>query len=301
METKSFFGENGLTSTSANHYCNLAKEVVRKYQNILANTRFYTTTVKVIGEEKENIISLGCTEQRLEYIKNAIARIAGLNSLTAFFREAMKEKERLNVEANNWKDKEAHADYDRRYAELEAEKPTSPVYLSTEDIIKTWTVGEQEKYLSLEAEAAVYGKYIHEDGALSKARVDMLNKMENPTSVEANGRDTLIYDYAFTVDESDIDKMFFELQAHHRTVQAELNGMKKRIEDIAVADMNKKDDEYRLAYQKWSDKKAEMERELQMLVQNENAKRMELREEVKNLKIVVPNRLQEVFDFLKSL
>lgn len=298
MEKKAFFCPDGLTSTSANHYANLAKEAGRAKANYLANVQFYSEGVSVIGTEDGGIIRDGSKPDDLPKILRTIDEIAQLNSLIAFFREAIKEKERLGNEAANWRDEQARADFDERYKTCK--KPVKGVYLTEDGVKSCWSVGEQEKYLSLEAEAAALGKYIHEDGCISKARVALMDKVMNPKSVNVAGRDTIIYDYIPTVEPDDVDKMFFRLQARHRAVQAELNGMKKRIEDAIAADKLRVDEEYRNALAKWNAEEQAYDREQQQIVAAESIERQRLQQEVAALKIVVPNRLKNVFEMLKE-
>ena len=301
MDTKSFFGENGLTSTSANHYAVLAKEMTRKIKERLDSVRFFDTKMRIIGDDKAGIIARGFTSDSFDYIRNGLDLISKCNSLIAFFREAISEKERLIKEASAWEDTEKRADLDARITEHQKLKPVRGAYLSTEDVIKSWSVGEQEKYLSLEAEASVYGKFIHEDGRLSKARTDLMKIIDNPTVVKESGRDTVIYDYVPSVPQDLVDDLFFELQTHYREVQAELNGMKKRIDDTIREHALKVDDEFRKALAKWSAENKALSSELEIIIADENLRRKEMNKDVQALKIVVPNRLQKVFKDLQEL
>lgn len=301
METRSFFGKEGLTSTSANHYANLAKEMVRKTKAWLASIKFYSTSISIIGSNESGMISEGNTFKDFEDIKTGLAAIANLNSLIAFFREAIKEKENLAKEASAWEDTGVRKALDLQYIALNADKPVRADYLTEEQVIKSWSIGEQEKYLSLEAEAAVLGKYIHEQGELSNARIDLMHKLTHPISVNENGRDTIIYKYTPTVLQSEVDELFFELQAKHRKLQAELNGMKKTIEDTIVKHNTEVDNNYRIALQQWNVKKAELDRQMTEVIEAEAAKRRELALEVQALKIVVPNRLSDIFQSLKDM
>lgn len=298
MEKKSFFGQEGLTSTSANHFANLAKEAGRAKAKFLANVQFYSEAVSVIGTEDGGIIREGNKPFDLPKIEQTIGEIAQLNSLIAFFREAIKEKERLGNEAANWKDEQARSDFEARYKNCK--KPLKGVYLTEDGVKSGWSVGEQEKYLSLEAEAAALGKYIHEDGCISKARVDLMEKQMNPKSVNVAGRDTIIYDYIPTVDADEVDKMFFRLQARHREVQAELNGMKKRIQDALDENKLQVDEEYRAALAKWNAEEQSFDREQQQIIASETIERQRRQQEVASLKIVVPNRLKDVYEMLKE-
>lgn len=297
METKAFFGEVGLTATSANHIANLAKEANRTNMNYLNSVQFYSSSISVIGGES-GVIREGTKSDALPYIEQVVADVAKLNSLVAFFREAIKEKDRLASEAKAWEDEAARDEFTKKRAELTVRKPRRAEYVTEDDVKRGWSVGEQERYLSLEAEAAAYGKAIHEDGCLSRARVGLIEKSTNPKSVEVNGRDTIIYSYAPTANSFEVDDMFFRLQSKQRSVQAELNGMKKRIQDAIDEDRRVKDEEFALALAKWNSEVKALEGEWNEFLEDESRSRVNRMKAVESLKIVVPNRLKDVYESL---
>ena len=301
MKTKSFFGPAGLTSTSANHYCNLAKEISRNYTNYLENVRFYTTTIRVIGDSGEDNIHIGMKPSEVKNIPEHIKTLTNLYSLIAFFREAIKERDRLIKEANNYTEQDAHAELDKEYMALMTSKPMKSAYLTAEEVVQSWSIGEQEKYLSLETAAATIGKYIHEDGAISKARRALIDVQNNTAKVNENGRDTIIYKYIPSVEQEDVDNMYFDLQTQQREMQAELNGMKKKIQDTIETNVTQVDEEYRLAKIKWDADMDAWSRKQAMVEQNDTKKRHELMEEVQALKIVVPKRLQAIYEVLQNV
>ena len=301
MKTKSFFGPVGLTSTSANHYCNLAKEISRNYTNYLENVQFYTTTVRVIGDSGEDNIRIGMKPSEVENIPEHIKTLSNLYSLIAFFREAIKERDRLIKESQEYTDPDAHAVLDKEYMDIMTSKPKKAPYITAEEIIQGWSVGEQEKYLSLETAAATIGKYIHEDGAISKARRALIDKQSNTVKVNESGRDTIIYKYIPSVEQRDVDDMYFDLQVQQREMQAELNGMKKKIQDAIDTNTAQVDEEYRLAKIKWDADMDAWSRKQAMVEENDTKKRHELFEEVQALKIVVPKRLQAIFEALQNV
>lgn len=300
MDTKAFFGEQGLSSTSANYYANLAKEVARRILNTLANVRFYSSTMSIIGENGEKVFSRGWDKQKVNSLENSLSLLTQLHSLIAFFREAIKEKERLGEEAKNYLDVDLRKLHQEKQIEFSAHKPVRDPYLTEEDVVKTWTIGEQEKYLSLQTEAAVYGKFVHEDGFLSNARQDMMRILENPVSMTEKGRDTVIYTYEPTVDTEIVDSLYFTLQAHQRQVQAELNGMKKRIQDTLEANRIEVDEKYLCELQRYNAEMDELGSFMSEITEKESQQRKKLAQEVQNLKIVVPNRLKAVFDSLQE-
>ena len=302
METKSFFGANGLTSTSANHYANLAREKVRKIKSELDSIAFYDTDIRIISDGTSAPVSFGVRDKNaFESIRKHLMDIACYNSLVAFFMEAIKEKERLTNEAKNWEDEMRRSEYNTRKEAHDNGKPKRCEYITAEDVIKSWSVGEQEKYLSLEAQASVYGKFIHSDGKLSEAREKLMEVINNPHSVKENGRDTIIYSFTPTVDLDDVDKFFFELQSKYREIQAELNGMKKRIDDAVRQHALDTDNDFRTRQAEWRNDNRVLDLELEGIMADEAVTRKIMLDEVLALKIVVPNRLQEVFKSLQKL
>ena len=299
METKPFFGESGLTSTSANHFANLAKEVNRQNENYLANVQFFTTAMSIIGSNESGITHEGNKTEELPVIERTIANIAALYSLSAFFREAIAEKERLMKEAENWVDARVREEFDAKVAELKSRKPVRANYITEEDVVRSWSIGELERYYSLETEAAWLGKFVHENGMISQARIALMQVMSKPKTVKENGRDTIIYTYTPTADALQVDEMFFRLQKKQREVQAELNGMKKRIEDAIRENKIKVDEEYGIALSKWNMEKHLLDDEYQEFLEDESRSRTNRIKAVEDLKIVVPNRLKEVYESLK--
>ena len=296
MQTKAFFGTEGLTSTSANHIANLAKEANREHQNYLASIQFYSERIGIIGTPERVLAQEGVNLEGLSKIKTAIESIAENNALIAFIREAIKEKERLEKEAKSWKNEVAREALELRRKENVS--PSQPVHVTEEDMFARLSIGQVEHYLTLEAQCSVIGKYIHEGGALSNARIDAMQKVTHPRTVKENGRDTIVTEYELTVSTDNIDSVYFDFQALHRSYQSELNGMKKAMLDDAQAINLKMDEDYRFARTQYLHVNAELDREEQKIEMDEREKRQELLREVQNLKIVIPNRLKGAYTAL---
>ena len=300
IKTLNFFGEHGITSTSANHVANLAKEAVRNVHEQLASTRFYTETVSLLTGGNEAVVSKGMNVDAVENLPDLVNQITEANSLIAYLREAIKEKERKMKEATEYLNNEGRKNLEDDLRNHDSTRPVKAAYPTEEQIKQTWSIGEQEKYLSLEAEAAALGKFIHEDGHMSHARIELMNVVHNPSKVDFNGKDTMIHNFTPTVDIVTVDKVFNTLQVRYRTVQAELNGMKKRIQDTIDAEKLRIDQEYAKARREWEAQRRDLERWRDRIYDDEEIHRDELLKEVQSLKIVIPNRLRRIFDALTN-
>lgn len=91
---KQFFGDKGLTSTSANHIANLAKEAYERLEAKLNTTSFIRETITVIGSTAETTVKLAQTGL-ITSAPNILKEICEYKSLIAWLREAIIEKENL--------------------------------------------------------------------------------------------------------------------------------------------------------------------------------------------------------------
>ena len=286
-----FFTENGLTSTSANHVANLAKEYVQNIEKDLSNTSFINTSVSIIDSNNDVTISIGKDATFLELIENKLNKISAAKSLIAWLREALKAKEKLQQELNQL------SLYDWIKTEKNETVPVYPErddYITEDDYYASLNIKDRNRYYMLETQAAVYGKYIHPSGAFSKAREELSDKLNKPHEVKEDGRDTIIYNYNPSVEQSKVEDLFFKLQKDYRQVQAQLNGMKHECElalsenRISIDNAYKEElekynqtiNKYNVEYNLWTKKKSQ---------------------EYASLKIAIPDNLKSIYNEVNSL
>lgn len=285
-------GEEGvaLTSTSANHIANLAKEYIQGVETQLNNICFFNVEVALVGSTGKNIIQTGRTSEVLTKLQSMLEGVAQAKSLIAWLREGIKAKENLikdlqNISLEDWCE------------EYEVVKPVAPTYghvLTEVEYYASLPIKERNRYYQLETEAAVLGKYIHPDGHLSDARKELKDKLQHPHEVDGKGRDALIYTYTPTVFIVEVDNVFFELQKKHREIQAQLNAMKYSCEQAISESTNKVNTEYMAASQKY-------QAELKDVLGAFKTWKDEKSQEYSKLKIVIPNSLLGIYNTINSL
>lgn len=285
-------GEEGvaLTSTSANHIANLAKEYIQGVETQLNNVCFFNVEVALVGSTGKNIIQTGRTYEVLTKLQSMLEGVAQAKSLIAWLREGIKAKENLmkdlqNISLEDWCE------------EYEVVKPVAPTYghvLTEVEYYASLPIKERNRYYQLETEAAVLGKYIHPDGHLSDARKELKDKLQHPHEVDGKGRDALIYTYTPTVFIGEVDNVFFELQKKHREIQAQLNAMKYSCEQAINESTNKVNTEYMTASQKY-------QAELKDVLGAFKTWKDEKSQEYSKLKIVIPNSLLGIYNTINSL
>lgn len=313
---KIFFGTEGLTQTSANYVANLAKEKVKALQTKLGGLCFTDTFVSLIGSSESTQSVVGSTTEDLLNVTPMLEKIAKHHELIAWLREAIKAKEEESLAAEKYSvddfaKERGYESVEQMLDEAGLTLPARPIMqpaVTTDELVAQMTLKERNHVYSLEAEAAVIGKYIHptdtslKDGGknLSYAREQLMLKMANPSTTSGSGRDMVVTRYIPSVGIGEVDALFINLQSRHRAIQAELNGIAHsldiRIKEDNLAKQNAYSEElrkYNFATTQRNLKRNEIEAEA-------DKHKAQLAKEVQHLKIVIPNDLREVYEEVTS-
>lgn len=281
---------NGLTSTSANHIANLAKEMIQEMETSLTELSLFSTTVTLIGGAGPNVLNQGSSDSDVEAIIGKLHSIADAKSLIAWLREAIKAHERLLNENSRL----SLADYAKEKGIELKEMPKPEPSLTEDEYFAAKSMDERCRYYSKETLAATLGKAIHPGGAFSDARKGLQEKTQRPHDVEGNGRDTLIYSYTPTVDGKVVEDVYFRLQKQYREAQAQVNAMKadckKAMEESAIASKTA----YTKAMSEWTNSRKLLEAEHSEYIQRKA-------KELAALKIRIPEALHEIYETVSGL
>ena len=279
-----YFGEVGLTSTSANTIANRLKHLYEATESELNAVNFVQTKFGLIGtpEEQYSIAknaNNNCTVaeyiQKLEFITECKAFIA-------FLREAIKAKDNLITEVDDYMSEELE----------KLKRPYCEAGITQEEIIDKMSVKDREHYLFLETRAAVYGKFIHPGNPMDRAIKAIEKALANPRSVEYNGANTIIEVQEPTVSIDTVNGVYNALQNEHRKAESELNGIKHMIEEELKTDGKQKSEAWTEALKKY-------EAERQQLTNRDAEVRDARRKEIQALKIVIPKKFEKLYELVK--
>ena len=284
-----FFGENGLTSTSANFIANQAKEYVESLKEYLSTTNFLDSTIELIGSGKETLSRQGFSSDEVKSIEEVLNTIVSAYSLIAWLREALKAKEDIGKQLREMD----MYDWAKENNITLPEYPENVEKLSESKVIATWSVKDRNRYLTAQTFCSVYGKYIHPDGDFSKARKEFLNKRFNSIEYTECGSNTIIHRYTPTVDQSTIESTFKNLQFKWRENQAIVNSYKHKIDTEIQDDYVKRLAEYRNEYDRVSEELISIRAKYQGYIENKQ-------KEASALKIIIPNDLKAIYNLVKE-
>lgn len=284
-----FFGENGLTSTSANFIANQAKEYVESLKEYLSTTNFLDSTIELIGSGKETLSKKGFSTEEVRKIDGILNSIVLAYSLIAWLREAIKAKENIDkqlraMDINKWA---------RENNITLPEYPKTLGKLTEEEVISKWSVKDRNRYLTAQTFCSVYGKYIHPNGDFSKARKEFLNKKFNSVEYTECGSNTIIHRYTPTVEESVIESTFKNLQFEWREKQAIVNSYKHKVDTTIEDDYTKRIAEYRNECNKITEELDSYRTQYKEYIENKTR-------EASALKIIIPNDLKTIYNIIKE-
>lgn len=282
-----FLASTGITSTSANHLANIAKERIQDLEAELANIELYSTSVELINGERKTLRTGYDKIGRLGMLLEDIARMYSFN---AWVREAIRVKEQLMNKVTQM----SVADYCELKGITYPEYP-KPIEMPTqESILNDMPIKERNEYFTLEAYAATYGKHIHRDGDISKARLQLMQVAKEPAVLKGQGTDAIIYNYEPVVTTSDMDRIFFALQSQYRNYEARLNAIKAEIEDTIKRRTIEARNQESMMQDQYEAKVQQLKIEFSKYV-------VEQRGAIAKLKIVLPDRLRPIYDELNKL
>lgn len=290
-----FFGNEGLTSTSGQYYCNIAKELQEAAAERLNNLKFVDYSIAVIGNDNKQPMVVG--NKDLNFIEVDLQLQSSMFAFCAWVREAIKEKERLQNEIG-WMNLDSWIKQQGITTLSMPVSPDEPEDVEEQDVINSWDINKRTKYLRLETFAAHYGKIIHPNGAYSKARKDAHVAVNNPITKEGSGRDMVLYYSEPSVSIQDIDSKFLEIQNQYREYEKELNQMKAEIKDTvnewtraAYSEYEKLQEEWKVLTKEYQSERLDLSAKFSVWKTNEL-------EKISKLKIVIPDSLKDTFKLI---
>lgn len=290
IETNSvFFGEKGLTSTSAQHIKDMAGHMNENLKEQLNGIRFVMEEVKLLGSQSKEVLVKGWDAAQLEQVENILDTIVQAQALQAWLGEALQVKNMLSQHIQRY-------DFTTWMRDNELELPSTNFVelLSEAEWLNSLDIKTRNRYLTLQTICAVYGQFIHPKMPMDKAKKYLQTRLNEPVEVTGSGRDSLVYYFTPSVDQAKVDEVYYQLQAKHRAAQAEFNKLKHEYEIAA--------DAYKQKYIDANEEILAQRRLLQDRYLNQyNQEHQEMIVRIRGLKIQIPDHLKEIYETVNKL
>lgn len=292
-----YFSNNGLTSTEANFIANLCKELQQSLIAQLNGIKFYQTEITLLGSKDRQTMCYGTDS--IDFIKENLQKSSELNALCAWLREALREKDRQiqyieYFTFDDWLKQQNVVQPDCK------EKPESLTPCTEEEILQTWDVEKLNKYFTLEAFAATFGKYIHPDGVYNNARKDLHSVINNPITKEGVGRDTVLKINSPSINPNSVDTLFFEMQTEHRKYEQELNQLKSELKIEANKITKLREEKLEDDWIEYNNSVENIRNFKEKMQNTYRAWKIKELERISKLKIVIPPSLKDTLETVKK-
>lgn len=290
-KNKVFFGEVGVTSTSATYLCNIARELLKDLEASLNNVSFITEEVSILGSENTVKTKEGYNASELSDLDSKLMEAAELKAFIAWMSEGIKAKELESTRVSRY----TLSDYISDFPE-EAIPEVKNIKEDLEYGIGKLTISDRVKFLYSEAFASSIGMYIHKNGSLKKAYEELLNIAHNKVNVETDAKDSLVLitNKIPSINVADIEKILLKYQNLRREHEKELNSIKSKVKNL--------DYEYEVHLNLEHKSKLEQyKQEMSVLRSKYHAYVLNKMEEIKNLKILIPKELEKIYNYLNMI
>lgn len=284
-KNKVFFSDKeGITSTSAQHLCNIGREYARSTNAQISALYFYNEKVSdLLGSVGAVNLKRGLTTT--DNIEANLLKISKINSFIAWMQEAIRAKnEELDAVKHtllsSWAEERG----------LTINPPKEPTYVVLEDKVALLSIKDRANYYYLQAKAAAIGKAIHPDGPIHKARVEAIEIASKPNTLV----DNKVFSKEISVSMDEIDTLYFKLQKMHRETEASFNALKGSLEQEVTLENASKSATYTKECMEYEAKKKTLDAQFKEWKIQET-------KTISKLKIVIPNDLQYIYEFLSNL
>lgn len=290
-ENKVFFGESGITSTSATYLCNIARELLKDIESSLNNISFITEEVTLFGSENKIRTKEGYNLSELSNLDSKLTKAAQLKAFIAWMSEGIKAKDVESEKLREYTLSDFIKDFPEYVVQRSKDSTLDPNYgLGKLD------VSERVKYLFSEALTSSIGKYIHNNGALRKAYSELLNIAHNKVNITTEAKDSIVVvtNKIPSVDTKEVEKIMLKYQDLRRENEKVLNSLKSKIKSY--------DHEYQM-YLTLEDKAASesYNEKMEVVRSKYNEYVLNKRSEIEKLKIIIPDGLRSIYNDLHTI
>lgn len=288
-----FFGNTGISATSAAYVCNTAKDLIKADEEALASMSFVHREAHLPDFSRSCSLDLGYDEADLMRIQGRLERCVRFKRLMAWLREAIKARDAyydyVAKEISEQKLLEA-------IGQSELVRPKHEGELTEGEYMAKLSRAERTRIYNLQTRAAVFGKAVHENGCMSKARDVLIEAMRHPDEIITGSysSDRMVVTREPSVSLEQVDAVFYEMVKLQREAQKELNSAMHKVNDAVRYENVRRDEAFANAMASYRAARQEQ----RALI--EAWRKRELHR-ISNLKIVIPDSLRGAYDEVQAL
>ncbi len=280
LKTKNpYFNTSGLTSSEANYICERIKERLKPIQDAVSHIPTHTATLD--GERLDKFA-------KIENIDTKLTQIGSLYAISAYLRTAIKEKDdRLNEISQ--KIVEIRQKVEQKVDEIDFKSLEKLKKVTIDDFLKTLPLEDVVNYKESEAKAAHIGKFIHNFDTIREE----ITQKELISFKEVGEKVFKIHNIPL-YELQELQNLQENLLAQHRKYESEVNFYKAKFREFENQSKLQYEQELLRLSQQRQDK-------INQLVIEKTTELTQIKEEIAQFRIVIPNRYKaEIEELLKK-
>lgn len=280
LKTKNpYFNTSGLTSSEANYICERIKERLKPIQDAVSHIPTHTATLD--GERLDKFA-------KIENIDTKLTQIGSLYAISAYLRTAIKEKDdRLNEISQ--KIVEIRQKVEQKVDEIDFKSLEKIKKVTIDDFLKTLPLEDVVNYKESEAKAAHIGKFIHNFDTIREE----ITQKELISFKEVGEKVFKIHNIPL-YELQELQNLQENLLAQHRKYESEVNFYKAKFREFENQSKLQYEQELLRLSQQRQDK-------INQQVIEKTAELTQIKEEIAQFRIVIPNRYKaEIDELLKK-
>lgn len=271
-----YFNVSGITSSEANYICERIKETLKPIQDELSFLETHTSSLD--GEKLDDF-------KRVENIDEKLKHIGELYAISAFFRTAIKEKER-RIKYINDKIREIRYYEDKYLADVDLKELEKIHKVEMDDYLLTLPLADVISYKTAEARASHIGKFIHNFDEIRHK----LTKQEK-ISLKQVGEQVFKIHHTPLYELDELQQTQNQLLAEHRDYENTVNFYKAKFREF--------ENQAQVRYEEELNKRQnERNAILNERVKAKTEQFTAVKAQIANFKIIVPNEFKETIDEL---
>lgn len=273
----------GLTSSEANHFTNIVKEMVKDIDIKSSNMPLYTS--KVIRDNEEYPLD---TNLRVGNWVELLLRKGELYSLSAWLKSGIRLKEKLLDDVEREHHDTSVLESEFKELIVEPKKPDT----SFEAFLTSLSTKERNEYLMNESIASHIGQFVHNFDTVRNS----LDRFQPTTFQKVESGEVLTVKSELLYTKAEMVEGFYTLQKKHRESEKIVNYYKSKHKEWEKSVLDSHSDT--ISEVRNNNKNITLENNLLVSRQIElfNKAKREKKNEISNKKILIPNELQGIFD-----
>ena len=292
-----FFGDGGISMSDANSVAGKAGDIADSVNRLLSQTGSFIKTTDLDGKR----VTLEMPK-KLGNITEIAKKDGELYGLKAYLMEAIKAKNQM-IDYLKIAPIEEFKEADEEFERFDTKEDELPEREETTEntVLQNWTLEERAEYYLLEARVAHLGKKIHPNGIfdnLAQNSFEGVRYEREELNSGEGGTKTHIAEVTSVYTPAEAQTAFYELHDERRELEKRLNFFKARLKNELNQQMLEAEKDYRAKLNEFNEMQTKKRERNEKLRSIWESRRLDYVRKVSDLKILIPNVLKEIYDFV---